>query len=455
MALATNWDKWPGNMREMNANRRLLFIALAAAIVCAGITYSFTFWMQAKLNTEYAKIQSIQTGVLLSSTYDLYGSWDQATEKLQSSPLLQGQQLQIWSVSNQLVWPWQNASPSRNAPLFADEAWSDRHPILLNGEIIGTFSGLSGREQLVFPYPLLLSISIGLLIGLVVYFVMQRQHAVHTLGIHRVSALLDSIRSRQTPSLSIAAAGMERIETSIRLIDEHLYRLETLRKSMVADIAHELRTPLTVLRAKLDKALLSQAALSLNEVVVLQDEVYRMSKLLGDLQQLALAESGHLQLEKRWFPVGDQIEQLTGLLAMEAEEDRIVIDYHNNDAGSLLYADENRIKQVLLNIMGNALRHARSKVSISLVSENYHCVITITDDGEGIEEEELPYLFDRFYRGTSSRRSQPAGSSPGSGLGLSIAKSLIEAHHGSITAASRWQEGTTFRITLPVINDSA
>ncbi|GAA3400272.1 HAMP domain-containing sensor histidine kinase [Paenibacillus hodogayensis] len=435
---------------KLQSLKHVILISLAVAAAGFVAVYGSLVWMLAKANQTYAGQQTVQTSLLLSSSYELYGSWDKAAVKLGELPLLQEHPLQIWTNANELVWTKQ---PPHSR---TDEAnWSSRQPILLHGQVIGTFSGSFAPTPLAFSYPHWIAAWSGLGMGCLTYIALRQQRTAYERRFEQIRLQLHEIDAPYTAD-SFAKEqdqrNLERIDVSIHRLGDRLQRLETVRKSMVADIAHELRTPLTVLRTKLDYALQHGHSLSHTEVVLLQDEVYRMSKLLGDLQQLALAESGHLQLDRRWFPISELIGQLVSLFAIQAEEDGITIVYDSPLALSI-YADENRLKQVILNLLGNALKYARSKVVLTLALEHDQYVITIADDGPGIEEEELPYLFDRFYQGTSKRRSEPAKSSAGLGLGLSIAKSLVEAHRGAISVSSRWQEGSSFRIALPVLNE--
>jgi signal transduction histidine kinase len=218
---------------------------------------------------------------------------------------------------------------------------------------------------------------------------------------------------------------------------------------MVADVAHELRTPLSIMRAQIDNALYNQADIEPSQAALLQAEVYRMSKLLGDLQQLALAESGHLLLNQTWFPLQPFLAAIVDAFTIDAEEKNIAV-LLNCSSPFRVYADEDRLRQVFVNLIGNALRFARSRIEITVKLESPDYVITVTDDGMGIEAEDLPYIFERFYSGVVKRREPASTSSSGLGLGLPIVKQWIETHKGTVRVSSRWNEGTVFHVQLPV-----
>ncbi|MEF2247781.1 sensor histidine kinase [Paenibacillus sp. IITD108] len=233
---------------------------------------------------------------------------------------------------------------------------------------------------------------------------------------------------------------------------ERINKLETVRRTMVADIAHELRTPIAVMRSQLEHAISDNVPLPVEKAARLHDETLRLTKLVRDLQVLALAESGNLPLAKSWFSLTEVVSQVVETLALEAEERAIKTDMKSPHE-LMIYADESRIRQMIINLTGNALEHARSSVRIIIgINESKTMVhIVVQDDGMGMEEEELGRVFDRFYRGKRNNKSK-SGSS-GLGLGLAIAREFAHAHRGTVEVASRYGEGTRFFVELPIMND--
>lgn len=233
---------------------------------------------------------------------------------------------------------------------------------------------------------------------------------------------------------------------------ERMNKLETVRRTMVADIAHELRTPIAVMRSQLEHAISDNVPLPVEKAAKLHDETLRLTKLVRDLQVLALAESGNLPLSKSWFSLTVLVSQVVETLALEAEEREIKTDMKSPHE-LMIYADESRIRQMIINLTGNALEHARSSVRIILgIDESKTMVhIAVQDDGMGMEEEELSRVFDRFYRGKRNNKSK-SGSS-GLGLGLAIVREFAHAHRGTVEVSSRYGEGTRFFVELPIMND--
>ena len=440
---------WPTIVRK-----RALLTSLLIAMICTLIISGFTAWTQLQAEKEYKLRQTIQTETFLSSFYEIYGDWESVIDKLKSSKLLQHNDLRIWSYTNQLLWPQNTRDYGAGKTESLNTDGSHRHVLLLNGQVIGTYEGSFSKDVFAFHSLIILSCSIFLIIFIIIYSVLIKKEIGHIYSLKRILdrlVLLDPPQSESNPD---SYPDMEEVvKMQINRIAQRLYRLEIIRKSMVADIAHELRTPLAIMRAKLDNAFSNQIPLELSQASLIQDEVYRMSKLLGDLQQLALAESGHLILDKTWFSLRSMLEELTTLLAMDSAESGITVSLYSEDAFRV-YADENRLRQVFVNLIGNAIKYASTKVCISVSFESTFCIVRVTDDGVGIEQEEIPYLFERFFRGTVNRRENSNSSLSGLGLGLPIAKELIEVHRGTISVTSKWQEGTTFQIEFPIFYEA-
>ncbi|UVI32246.1 sensor histidine kinase [Paenibacillus spongiae] len=332
-------------------------------------------------------------------------------------------------------------------------------PLIVNGRIVG-YSVTEARFDYSPGLPVWLS---AILLAAVVYGLFLLWHAGFQREFRRkmqhISVLAQQLAeeradmggSKPQAPASDPETAMPAVELALERARLRLRRLETVRRTMVADIAHELRTPLAVMRTQLDNAIYAGEPLPLAKTSALYDETIRMSKLVRDLQELALAETGHLPLEKHWFSLTELVESVVEMLSAEAEERSVSIRFRS-DGEIKLFADQVRIRQAVVNLTGNALRHARQEIRVKLELDAGRVVFEVTDDGWGIEEEELPHLFDRFYRGKPIESSSQQGrKSTGLGLGLAIAKQYAEAHGGQITVSSQWGEGARFGLILPVI----
>lgn len=239
-----------------------------------------------------------------------------------------------------------------------------------------------------------------------------------------------------------------KIAQAFNHMSKELERAETVRRNLTADVAHELRTPLTIVSGNLD-ALQQQGKLIKPEALLpLQDELIRLNQLVEDLRVLSLAEAGKLPLAKTPTDMSELASQL--LLALEplADEKNIQLKLEQETNDTIVPVDQNRIKQVFLNLLLNALRYTpeHGSVYFRLVKgENQLLHLIVEDTGIGIEPEHLPQLFDRFYR-TDRGRSRDSG---GTGLGLAIAKQYVQSHGGKIEVESTINEGTRFVVMLP------
>ena len=227
-----------------------------------------------------------------------------------------------------------------------------------------------------------------------------------------------------------------------------LEQTEVIRRQLIADVTHELRTPLTAVKGSMEG--LIDGVLPADEATFQQiiSEAERLQRLVNDLQELSRVEAGAYELNIHSYRVSDLLAAAEARLGRQFEEKDVSLEIAlPNDLPQVL-ADEDRIGQVLLNLVGNALQYTPpgGKVQIRAKAQRDEVYITVSDSGMGIPAEHLPHLFSRFYRVDKSR-SRAGG---GSGIGLTIAKYLVEAQGGSIWAQSEGAgRGSTFTFSLP------
>jgi signal transduction histidine kinase len=245
---------------------------------------------------------------------------------------------------------------------------------------------------------------------------------------------------------------------SFNQMTESLAKAETLRRHMIADVAHELRTPLAVMQANLEGMTDGILPLDLEQVASLHEQTLLLNRLVGDLRLLSLAESGELQLERSNTGLDLLIRKVVERILPQARQQGVELDVDIQAGIPRVSVDTDRISQVLNNLIDNALRYTPQGKTITvkaevLVRSHGTVQISVTDPGPGIGADDLPSIFDRFYRADRSRTRL----SGGSGLGLAIVKQLIEAHGGRVEAASPIftgeggkDYGTRVSFTLPV-----
>jgi signal transduction histidine kinase len=234
---------------------------------------------------------------------------------------------------------------------------------------------------------------------------------------------------------------------AFNLMAESLAHQETLRRNLMADIAHELRTPLTVIRGDLEALLDGVFEPTPEALASLQEETLMLSRLVDDLRALAQAEAGQLRLERRPTDVADLLRGVVAGFDLQAEGQgqTLLLEVHPNLP--LVDADPQRVRQIVANLISNALRHApdSGQVTVEATQQPGAIQISVADNGPGIAPEDLPHVFDRFWQGG---RSRAEGIESSGGLGLAIARELVRAHRGRIWVESKVGEGTTFSFTL-------
>jgi signal transduction histidine kinase len=220
------------------------------------------------------------------------------------------------------------------------------------------------------------------------------------------------------------------------------------QNDIVAEMVHELRTPLTALTAVANllqrQELPEQQRLTLAQT--LHVEVNRLNGMTTDFLELSRLETGRSRFYREPVHLGGLIEECLQIIKAQAEEEAIIFDVHLDRSIPPVQGDRNRLKQVLLNLLTNAIKYTNpgGKITIRLKQKTKSILLTIEDNGRGIPEESIPYIFDKFYRVPKQE-----GDVPGTGLGLAIAKRIVESHGGTISVESQVDQGSTFFLRLP------
>jgi signal transduction histidine kinase len=234
---------------------------------------------------------------------------------------------------------------------------------------------------------------------------------------------------------------VQRLGRAFNAMTERLGSNEARRRQLLADVAHELRTPLSVIQANLEALIDGLYPTDEAHLRSVLEETRTMSRLLNDLQTLSTAEAGALTLHREPSAPRDLIETVVRSFSAQASDAGVRLDTKVADALPEVEVDRLRIGEVLSNLLSNALRHspAGGIVTVSAVDASDGIEVSVSDTGSGIPPDRLPHVFDRFSRSPDS---------PGAGLGLAIARSLVEAHGGRIRAESS-ESGTTVAFVLP------
>ncbi len=241
---------------------------------------------------------------------------------------------------------------------------------------------------------------------------------------------------------------LDQLGVSFNRMAATLERVESMRRQLIGDVAHELRTPLTTIRGTMEGLIDGVLPSNDDAFQEIYREADRMERLVNDLQELSRVEAGAYELECKFLAISFLIDITVQRLSRQFEEKGVVLDTKLPEDLPDVYVDENRISQVLLNLVGNALQYTPEggRVEISASYSGGEVYIRVADTGIGIPKEYLEHIFTRFYRVDKSR-SRAGG---GSGIGLTISKHLVEAHGGRIWVESPGsQKGSIFTFTLP------
>ncbi len=348
-------------------------------------------------------------------------------------------------------------------------------PVVVDGQRVGTVLVGSMIEPILNPLDqdflrsvnlsvLLSALAVGV-VALVLGSLLFRQI---TAPLGALSAAAEAVTAGDLSRTVEVSSNDEigRLGRSFNTMASSLARAETLRHNMVVDIAHELRTPLAVIQGNLEALLDGVFDLTLDNVASIHEETMLLSRLVADLRDLALAEAGQLKLARERADLTALAARVVDSFQAQALEKGVTLTAELAPDGSTdpvlsgaeglaevlppMEVDVQRVSQVLFNLLSNALRYTPTGGTITVRAEHVggQVQVAVADTGEGIPPEDLPHVFERFYRADKSR----ARASGGSGLGLAIAKQIVEAHGGRIWAKSWIGVGSTFVFTLPTLH---
>jgi signal transduction histidine kinase len=326
-------------------------------------------------------------------------------------------------------------------------------PIAVNGKTIATlvldksFYPLQRQLSIDFLWPIIV-ISFFMAIPTVIMGLFLMRRVVMPLA--EVIAAAQAVASGDL-STRVQASGpddLRALSDSFNHMAASLEQSDNERRNMLADIAHELRTPLTVMRGRLEGIVDGIYPASAEQISPALEETYLLERLVEDLRLLTLAETRQLHFEHRDVNLGDIAAHVIDLFQAEADDKKIKLAFQRPTEATVTSLDPQRIEQVVGNLVSNALRYTPEAGSIYLTVEKAagNAVLTVSDDGPGVPVEDVPRIFRRFWRGEKSR-SRASG---GAGLGLAIARQLVEAQGGEIHAENRAEGGLKISIQFPL-----
>jgi signal transduction histidine kinase len=423
-----------------------LSVALAAVALLAGLTAALAAADVSALTSQQRADLTSAIAAAAAAAWDRGDSWGSAD----LSPVLDlatrtGAEVQIRDQAGRVVV----ASPGFAAQATAPEQSA---AILLSGDRVGqavvrfTNSGLASADH-ALQKDLLQAIfgaaGLAAVLALLTGLAMARRI---TRPVERIIAVTRAMgRGERTARVGeVSAPGeLRELATAFDQMADTRDRQDQVRRDLVADVAHELRTPVAVLQAGHEALLDGITEPTPDQLASLRDEVLRLARMVGDLQTLAAADAAVLHLTRRPCDLASLAAVAADSLAAQFEAAGITLERRLTPAE--IDADPRWLHQVITNLLTNALKFtaAGGHVAIEAGPSGADAVLTVTDTGTGIPADELPRIFDRFWRG---RQAAPTS---GSGIGLAVAAELAQAHDGQLTAHSEPGQGTEMTLTLP------
>lgn len=465
-------------MRKYGIGYRITASLVITALLTAALSVMLLFGLTQKAFYDYVNETRIRQGQeisgFLGDIYTRYG-WEGVRTFVENTSSRQGQR---WTE------PRQGPGSMRGAPMrgslqrhiivtdtagevrassesmdlgsrVAKDLWDIRVPIFSQNEVVGYLivSGYlkpSERNlEAVFGHTItrysFLSAFAGLCIALVMGFLISRQL------VRPIKKLSQTVRlfaqgDRNVRCLTEGDDELAALAADFNSMADKIKSDEELRRNLTADVAHELRTPVSIIRGTLDSIQTGALELTPGILLSLQDEIIRLSRLIKDLSDLSQTEAGVLELNRvKMHPT--ELKEKFSYFRAEAEARGIdfIVDIPENLPE--IDVDVIRITQVISNLLNNALRHTTSgKIVLSAKLAGGGVIFSVKDTGRGIKKEDIPYIFERFYRAEKSRSRRTGGM----GLGLTISKGLIEAHGGKMWVESEEGKGTEFFFLIPL-----
>ncbi|MFH0941863.1 MAG: ATP-binding protein [Chloroflexota bacterium] len=451
-----------------NLRFRLMLAFTLVILVAVGAVYFFVRQTAGGEVRQYGErnqqVRLSRVGFELNRYYRAHGGWEGIQPYVEQWGSLYGHRIILTDPNGTVVADsegkllgqiYRPEPPDRPLPLLERAIG-----MLREGAIAGMLY-ISPEPSALFPSPVSLSRAISrflfwgalLAIGIALlftYFLSRRISAP-------IKALATAARRLGQGDLSQRVGFKEKGEIgelaqAFNSMADDLERTERLRRNMVADTAHELRTPLTNIRGYLEAVQEGLKQPSADLIRSLDEEAALLSRLVNDLQELSLAEAGELKLNFQPENAAGLVSQAMAAAGAQAIKKQIAVTSQMPPALPLVNIDRQRIVQVVRNLLDNAIAHTPSGGSIVVAAEKQanRVKISVSDNGEGIPPEDLPNIFERFYRVDKSRTRATGGS----GLGLTIARRLVEAHGGTIEVQSEPGKGSRFTFTLPAVGET-
>lgn len=450
-------------------------LAVLGSIILASIISNYT--VEEKFKEYLVDEHKTRIENVVKLIDDLYSSQEGAseinTDEIQRYAELQELYIEIKDTSNNIIYSSGKSYLQHNnmmdnmmghmmknpSGINMDEYTENEYPLKVNDKVIGNITiGYFGVSYLssasstfigTLNHSLVVSAIIALIFGIVISLIISKQISK---PLSKITETANEIRNGNLNvrvKRSTNTKEIIELSNSINYLAETLNSQEMLRKRLTSDMAHELRTPLTTLKAHVEAFMDGIWEPNDEKFEVFYEEIERLTKMVDNLRDLAKLEQTNIVLNRSKVNLSGELEKILNIYKplYIKENYELTGDIAPN---VIAVVDLDKFKQIMNNLITNSYKYLKlkGKVTVALKNEKRNIVIKVIDNGIGIPEKDIPYVFERFYRSDSSRSKNTGGS----GIGLTIVKSFVQAHGGRVYLESETDKGTIVTVELPKVN---
>lgn len=450
--------------------RKLSIIILACSILAALLTAIFVnITINNKFNEYMVNNQNKRNDRIVQYFQELYKrdkKWtDDSGSEMKHEAFMSNYCLTLLDSNKKLVWMMDpndikekehfNTLDSKKG-VFTTNTFSIKYDGNVVGYVqIGQYSSvlLSSDDvnfKLSINKGIVASIFFSLLIVIIISLYISKQFSVPIREVSNVSVKLSNGEYSSRTDVETDILEIEKLKSSINMLGGKLNHQDLLRKRLVSDISHEIRTPLNILQNNLEAMIDGIIPVNAEQLIGLNDEVIRFGKLLNNLNTLKKFETETISINKEKVLLDELLSTVCDDFSIALKEKNIDLVYNiRPDKDYSIIGDTDKLKQVFINLLSNAVKFSNygGKVWINLTRDKENIIVSIRDTGIGISREDLPFIFERLYRGDKSRNKIE-----GSGIGLTIVKDILTLHSASIAVESKVGKGSTFTMRFKYID---
>lgn len=436
-------------------------IVLTMVIVNFTINDIFEDYISDVQNKRYERIVSY-----LEEAYIQDGEWKENSGiELMHEAYMSNYNLTLYDENNKTIWGMnpmdiRNKIHLENMKVQEEGVYkTEKFQLKNNGKIVGYVEIgqyaplLMTEEDVLFKSSINKNIALSGFISIFIitlasiYF--SKQFSSPIKEVANMAVRLSKGEFKEKSSIQSNIKEIESLKNSINLLAEKLNNQDMLRKRLISDINHEIRTPLHVLQNNFEAMIDGIFPVTSERLIRLNDEIIRFGSLLDNLEKIKEFESESLKLNFKSINLCNMLENLYNDFLLETNAKNITLSFSKKEGNYFILGDRDKLKQVFINLFNNAVKFTNNngEISISIYNEDEKIFVTIKDSGKGIKKEDLPFIFERLYRGDKSRHE-----TEGSGIGLTIVKNILDLHSAYIEVESEENNGSLFKITFNALN---